>query len=349
MTVQLDRLPTRIDPDFLGFRDLLTDPERHRLEAATEVFENAVRPVVAEHWQAGTFPSQLLPLLAPLDLVSLGLDSRTTLLNGLMHAELSKVDLSMSTFLGVHSMLFSAAIHQLGSDEQRVRLLPDLLALRTTGAFALTEADHGSDISRNMGTTATRTGDIWTLNGSKRWIGNGTHADYVLIWARDTADGQIKGFIVPRHTPGLTTTAIGNKIGLRIVQNADIALDDVLIGDENRLAGAHRARRCADRGREPAGRSRLVHPHQPAVDELAHLGRVADGRAAVRRLRVRSAVRARARAVRQADRIVPAHPREARAHPGQRDDVAGRHGSHGAAARERCGASRARIPGEGGQ
>jgi glutaryl-CoA dehydrogenase len=238
MTMDLDRAAARVDADFLGYRDLLGEADRRRLDAAVDVFERSVRPVIADHWSTATFPSQLIPVLSPLDLVSPALDGRQAMLGGLLHMELSRVDLSMSTFLGVHSMLFTAAIHRLGSEEQRKRLLPDLLALRAIGAFALTEPDHGSDISRRMETTAARVGDIWTLNGSKRWIGNGTHADHLLVWARDTADDRIKGFIVPRDTPGVNTSPIEDKIGLRIVQNADIRLDQVLVGEENRLPGA---------------------------------------------------------------------------------------------------------------
>jgi glutaryl-CoA dehydrogenase len=155
-----------------------------------------------------------------------------------MHLELARVDASVSTFVGVHSELFAGAIAQLGSDDQKQRYLADHLALRKIGAFALTEPDHGSDISRAMQTTATRTGDVWTLDGAKRWIGSGTIADHILVWARDTADGEIKGFIVDRDTPGFTSTVIANKIALRIVQNADITLRGVRVHERDRLAGA---------------------------------------------------------------------------------------------------------------
>ena len=224
--------------DFLGFEDLLPDVDRQRLEAAREVFELSVRPVVADHWQNATFPFEIVPVLASLGLVEMAARGENPLLHGFMHLELARVDASVSTFVGVHSELFAGAIAQLGSDDQKQRYLADHLALRKIGAFALTEPDHGSDISRAMQTTATRTGDVWTLDGAKRWIGSGTIADHILVWARDTADGEIKGFIVDRDTPGFTSTVIANKIALRIVQNADITLRGVRVHERDRLAGA---------------------------------------------------------------------------------------------------------------
>lgn len=224
--------------DFLSFEDLLSDADRQRLEAAKEVFELSVRPVVADHWQNATFPFEIVPALASLGLVEMAARAENPLLHGFMHLELARVDASVSTFVGVHSELFAGAIAQLGSDDQKQRYLADHLALRKIGAFALTEPDHGSDISRAMRTTATRTGDVWTIDGAKRWIGSGTIADHILVWARDTADGEIKGFIVDRDVPGFTSTVIANKIALRIVQNADITLRGVRVHERDRLAGA---------------------------------------------------------------------------------------------------------------
>ncbi|TFD54447.1 acyl-CoA dehydrogenase [Cryobacterium frigoriphilum] len=224
--------------DFLGYEDLLTPAERLRLDAAREVFELDVRPLVADHWDRGEFPFEVLAPLAALDLVGMSARGESYLLQGFMHLELARVDTSMSTFLGVHSGLFTAAIAQLGSAQQRAHYLPDALSLRTIGAFALTEPDHGSDISRCMETTATRRGDFWTLNGVKRWIGNGTFASTVLVWARDTADGQIKGFLVDSTSAGLRAVKIENKIALRIVQNATITLTNVEVSEQDRLPGA---------------------------------------------------------------------------------------------------------------
>jgi len=228
----------RPSDDFLDYRDLLTPMEQRRLNAATTIFDREIRPVIGTHWDAATFPFELLPTLAGLDLIGIPASGGSHLLRGFLHLELSRVDMSISTFLGVHSELVTAAIDRLGSDEQRERLLPGLRDLSRIGAFALTEPDHGSDISRSMTTTATRRGDTWSLSGAKRWIGNGTMADHIILWARDTADGEIKAFIVDRGTPGLRTEKIENKISLRIVQNADILLDDVRVDESARLPRA---------------------------------------------------------------------------------------------------------------
>jgi glutaryl-CoA dehydrogenase len=235
--------PTRIHPlavpyptaDLLGVDSLLTQVESERLAHVREVFQSTIRPIAVDYWNRGEFPYEILPGLAELDLVGGGVKSGSHLLNGLVHMEMTRADTSVGTFFGVHNELFVAAIQLLGSDEQRERFLPDLLALRRVGAFALTEPEHGSDISREIETTAHREGDEWIITGAKRWIGNGTMAAYLLVWARDDADGQIKGFIIESDRPGFTATKIEHKISLRIVQNADITLDAVRIPEANRL------------------------------------------------------------------------------------------------------------------
>ena len=224
--------------DFFSYQDFLTVDEQNLVATARAVFEREIRPVVAEHWNNETFPFEIIPALTALNLVDLCARGDNFLLHGFMTVELARVDASISTFVGVHSGLFAAAIAQLGTDDQRDRFLADAISLRKIGAFALTEPDHGSDVSRNMETTATRTGDSWTLNGVKRWIGSGTFAANVLVWARDTADDQIKGFIVDATLAGFTAEKIENKIALRIVQNATITLKDVVVAERDRLPGA---------------------------------------------------------------------------------------------------------------
>jgi glutaryl-CoA dehydrogenase len=113
------------------------------------------------------------------------------------------------------------------------------------GAFALTEPHGGSDVAGGLHTTARRDGDGWVLNGAKRWIGNGTFADLVIVWARDEDDGHVKGFVVERDTPGFTATKIENKMALRSVQNADIELSDCQVPETNRLQNANSFRDTA--------------------------------------------------------------------------------------------------------
>jgi glutaryl-CoA dehydrogenase len=224
------------DADILGVTEMLSPTEHARWRGFREFFQAELRPVALEHWNRGRFPLEMLPVLARQGVGEIGHGSDRPLLTGLIQMEFTRADTSFATALGVHSGLVAHAIRALGSSEHQDRLA-DLLALRSLGAFALTEPDHGSDISRGMQTTATRDGDEWVLEGSKRWIGNGTIAEVILVWARDVEDGQIKGFLVERGTPGLTTTLIENKLAARIVENADIELRGVRIPAANHLPG----------------------------------------------------------------------------------------------------------------
>ncbi|WP_395729244.1 acyl-CoA dehydrogenase family protein [Nakamurella sp.] len=156
---------------------------------------------------------------------------------GLVHMELNRGDGSIGTFVGVQAGLAMQSIAMLGSAEQKQRWLPGMATVATLGAFALTEPTHGSD-SVALETTATRDGDTWVINGEKKWIGNGTVADVVVLWARDTADGQIKGFLVEKGTPGYLAERIDGKGSLRSVWQAHLTLTDLRVPEPNRLPGA---------------------------------------------------------------------------------------------------------------
>src|SRR6202000_1484835 len=122
---------------------------------------------------------------------------------------------------------------------QRDRWLPAMAAMDKIGAFAMTEPLGGSDVAGGMRTTAKRDGDAWILNGAKRWIGNATFADLVVIWARDDDTNKVLGFIVENGTTGIHATRIEHKMALRIVQNADIVLYEFRVPEANRLAHAN--------------------------------------------------------------------------------------------------------------
>ncbi len=114
-----------------------------------------------------------------------------------------------------------------------------MFALRKIGAFALTEPGGGSDVALGLETTARREGQEWVLDGAKRWIGNATFANLVIIWAKDVADGQVKGFVVHQDNPGFTATKMEGKLALRTVQNADIVLSGCRVPEADRLQGAN--------------------------------------------------------------------------------------------------------------
>lgn len=226
------------DADLMHVVELLPPPERERYARIREFLQASVRQASVEYWNREEFPFGLLADMGRHGLGALQVDGSSALFKGLMYVEMARADVSLSALAGIHNELIVGMVGQLGSDEQRRRWLPGLRNFAQLGAFALTEPGHGSDISRGLEASARRAGTEWILNGEKRWIGAGTIADFALVWARDEADQAIKGFIVETDRPGYSATKISNKIGLRIMQNADIVLEDVRIPAGNLLPGA---------------------------------------------------------------------------------------------------------------
>jgi glutaryl-CoA dehydrogenase len=236
-------LPTA---DFFAYESLLSQPERDKLAELRVFLATEIAPYAGEWWNKAEFPAHILPKLAALELSTPAQRGYSHLFAGLVIAEMTRVDTSIATFFLVHHDLFVESLYAFGTPEQQQRLLSDASSLRITGAFALTEPNHGSDVAGGMETRARRVssstgrpdggGDTWVLNGAKRWIGNGTFCDYMLVWARDEADGAVRGFIVDATLPGVSRTRIENKIALRTVQNADIVFEDVRVSEADRFA-----------------------------------------------------------------------------------------------------------------
>lgn len=228
------------DGDFFAFEQLLTGKEQDRLAEVREFLAREVKPIAVDFWNRGEFPMDLIPKLAGIDLVSpVRRQGYSNLFAGLVHAEVTRADASISTFLGVHDGLFTGSIEALASQEQKDAWLPDIYALKKIGAFGLTEPLGGSDVAGGTRTTARRDGGNWILNGAKRWIGNATFSDWVVIYAKDVDDNQVKGFLVDTTLEGFSAAKIENKIALRTVQNADITLDNVVVPDFFKLANAN--------------------------------------------------------------------------------------------------------------
>ncbi|MFF1385175.1 acyl-CoA dehydrogenase family protein [Arthrobacter sp. NPDC058288] len=218
--------------------DLLPAGERSRYLEVREFLQSRIRAASIEYWNREEFPFGLLAEMGKHGLGGLQTDGTSALFKGLMYVEVARADVSLSALVGIHNELIVGMIDELGSEAQKQRWLPGLKAFTQLGAFALTEPDHGSDIAGGLETSARLERGEWVINGAKRWIGAGTIADFALVWARDEADRQIKGFIVETDRPGYSATKISNKIGLRIMQNADIVLDGVRIPESNLLPGA---------------------------------------------------------------------------------------------------------------
>ena len=199
---------------------------------------------------------------------------------GLVTMELHRGDGSLGVFLGVHAGLAMESIAMCGSEEQKARWLPDMAQMSKLGAFALTEPEHGSD-SIALETSARpvkgdgEAGGGWVLNGRKRWIGLGSVADLIVVWARNTDDGQVNGFVVEKGSPGYQARVIEGKVSLRSVWQAEITLENVRVPAENRLPGA---RSFKDTSLAGLCKNPQVDIDGPAVAEL-----VADVAAAVGR------------------------------------------------------------------
>ncbi|CAL9521929.1 Acyl-CoA dehydrogenase [Streptomyces sp. enrichment culture] len=242
MTTTMEPLQDQLTADFYTYEALLPDDERGLLLKARAFMRDEVKPLVNRYWAKGEFPTELIGLFRESGLAGLPYEGYgehrpavSNLLSGTMAMEMARTDASVSTFFGVHNGLAMYSIESGGDQEQRDRWLPEMAAMDKIGAFAMTEPLGGSDVAGGMRTTAEREGDTWVLNGAKKWIGNATFADYVVVWARDVADNHVKGFIVEKGTPGFDPVKIEGKIAFRIVENAEITLTGVRVPEANRL------------------------------------------------------------------------------------------------------------------
>jgi len=229
------------DGDFYQLTTSLKDSDRDVLKGVRAFMESQVAPVINKYWAEDSFPFELLPGIRDLKIAGAGYEGYgcaggSTMLAGFIAMEIARIDCSCATFFGVHSGLAMGSIYLCGSEEQKQKWLPPMARLEKIGSFGLTEPLVGSGASGGLLTTARRDGDTWVLNGQKKWIGNATWGDVTIIWARDVADNQVKGFIVEnKNTPGFKAEKIEHKMALRVVQNALITMDNCRVLEENRL------------------------------------------------------------------------------------------------------------------
>ncbi|PFH38623.1 acyl-CoA dehydrogenase domain-containing protein [Besnoitia besnoiti] len=225
--------------DFLDFHSLLTPGEGAFRKSIEDIMNRFVKPAVLPLYESATFDNSLVDVCkkfgpAGLQIKGYGCPGLTHSEAILMAIEMARVDASFATFYLVHCGLAMQSIAVAGSDEQKAFWLPQMSRLECIGSFGLTEPEHGSDAT-GLKTSAKKVEGGWLLNGQKRWIGNATFSDIVIVWARDVDTGKIRAFIVEKHFVGYSATKIENKVSLRIVQNADIVLEDCFVPDSHRL------------------------------------------------------------------------------------------------------------------
>jgi len=224
--------------DFYELAETLDAEELATVKRVRAFMEARVAPVVTKYWVDDAFPFELLPAVKELRIGGLamhgyGCAGGSLALLGFVQMEIARIDPSFSTFMGVHIGLAMGSIYIDGSEEQKQKWLPPMARFEKIGCFGLTEPLVGSGASGGLTTTAKREGDTWILNGEKRWIGNAPWCDVSIIWARDLADNQVKGFIVE------------NKIALKVVQNGHITMKDVRVPEASRLQGGNSFRDTA--------------------------------------------------------------------------------------------------------
>ena len=226
-----------LSPDFYNIDSMLTEDERQIRDAVGRWVDDRVLPIIADCFEAGRFPDELLPEMAELGLFGPGIDGYgcaglNAVCYGLIMQELERGDSGIRSFASVQSSLCMYPILTYGSDEQKQQWLPEMAKGKAIGCFALTEADGGSDPG-TMKTVAQKKNGDWILNGSKMWITNGSIADVAVVWAQ--SEKGILGFLVEKGTDGYTTRDIPHKFSLRASVTSELFFDNCRIPIENQL------------------------------------------------------------------------------------------------------------------
>jgi glutaryl-CoA dehydrogenase len=228
------------DLDFYHLDEMIGQEEKMARDAVRQFVKREVIPDVERHFANETFPLELIPRMAELGIFGANLKwygcaGMNNIAYGLIMQELEAADSGLRSFASVQSALAMYAIYSSGSEEQKQRYIPEMAKGKLIGCFGLTEPDHGSDPG-GMETRARRDGDGWVLNGTKRWITNGSISDVAIVWAK--VDEGITGFIVEKGTPGFTTSDIHGKFSMRASITSELVFEDVRLGKNNHLPEA---------------------------------------------------------------------------------------------------------------
>lgn len=225
--------------DFYDIDALLTDEERLVRDSVRAFVNERLMPGISAHYEAGTFPTELIPEFGALGVLGANLKGYDCagmgeVSYGLVMQELERCDSGIRSFVSVQGALVMYPLYAFGSDAQKETWLPRLARGEAVGCFGLTEPDFGSNPS-GMITRAERTDRGFVLNGTKRWITNGNLADVAIVWAK--LDGVVRGFVVPTNTPGFTAQKIERKFSLRASVTSELILEDVEVPESALMPG----------------------------------------------------------------------------------------------------------------
>lgn len=225
--------------DLFDVRSALSEDEILVQDTVARFVDSEVLPIIADCFEHGRFPAELVPQIAELGLLGSSLEGYgcaglNAVSYGLICQELERGDSGLRSFVSVQSSLVMYPIHAFGSETQKEQWLPRLAAGEAIGCFGLTEPHGGSDPS-NMKTVARRDGGDWVINGAKMWITNGSIADIAVVWAM--TDEGIRGFLVEKGTPGFEAPELGHKFSLRASVTSSLFFDNVRVPEANMLPG----------------------------------------------------------------------------------------------------------------
>jgi glutaryl-CoA dehydrogenase len=225
--------------DYYGIDELLTEEERMIRDTVRDFVSARVMPTIGKHFTAGTFPRELIPVFGEMGLLGssltgYGCAGTGPVAYGMICQELERGDSGVRSFASVQSSLVMYPIWAYGSEEQKQRWLPGMAKGQLIGCFGLTEPDFGSN-PNGMLTSAVKTAGGYRLNGSKRWITNGSIADVALVWAK--LDGTVRGFLVPTKSKGFSAHDIHGKWSLRASVTSELVMEDCEVGEDALLPG----------------------------------------------------------------------------------------------------------------
>jgi glutaryl-CoA dehydrogenase len=229
-------------PDFFDLTRHFTAEERSIRDSVRAFVDARILPNIAQHWEQGTFPTELIPEIGELGLLGCNLQGYgcaglSDVGYGLAMQELERGDSGLRSFASVQGSLVMYPIHSFGSEEQKTKLLPKMAKGQIIGCFGLTEPDFGSNPG-GMRTVAIDDGDSYVLNGTKRWITNGNLAQVAVIWAKvGGPEGEVRGFVVPTDARGFEARLIHHKVSLRASVTSELILEDVRVKKDAILPG----------------------------------------------------------------------------------------------------------------